>query len=132
MSAHPSPNSHSTWERLELGRQLKAADGGYAGYGSPAFGQRSENGELVDDPTEREVVELIRRHHKSGKSLQKIADWLNQQGYTTKRGQQWQRISVKRVLDRLYGRSSRMSELASCSAEPLRSTPPVSETDAIA
>jgi hypothetical protein len=63
----------------------------------------------VDDPEECRVIELIRRHHKSGKSLQKIADWLNEQGYTTKRGQPWQRISVKRVLDRLYGKVSRIS-----------------------
>jgi hypothetical protein len=41
--------------------------------------------------------------------LQKIADWLNEQGYTTKRGLPWQRISVKRVLDRLYGKVSRIS-----------------------
>lgn len=132
MSANPSPDSHSTWERLELGRQLKAADGGYAGYGSPAFGQRSVNGELMDDPLESQVVELIRRHHKSGKSLQKIADWLNQQGYTTKRGQQWQRISVKRVLDRLYGKSSRISDITSQSPTSPHSVPPSSETDAIA
>ena len=95
-----------TWTRLEAGRKEKAQKGGYAGYGSPAFGQKAVNGELVDDPKEQEVVDLIRRHHKSGKSLQKVADWLNHQGYTTKRDQQWQRISVKRVLDRLYGRSS--------------------------
>jgi hypothetical protein len=38
-----------------------------------------------------------------------VADWLNQNGYSTKRGQQWQRISVKRVLDRLYGKSPRVS-----------------------
>jgi Recombinase len=99
----------SAWERLERGRQAKASSGGYAGYGSPAFGQRSVNGELVDDPTECEIIELIRRHHKSGKSLQKIADWLNTKGYTTKRGQSWQRFSVKRVLDRLYGKESRLS-----------------------
>lgn len=99
----------STWERLEKGRQAKAAQGGYAGYGSPAFGQRSVNGELIDNPIEQQVIDLIRRHHKSGKSLQQIADWLNQQGYTTKRSQQWQRISVKRVLDRLYGKTSRIS-----------------------
>lgn len=98
---------HEVWERLEQGRQAKAKNGGYAGYGSPAFGQKSVNGELVDEPTECEVIELIRRHHKSGKSLQKIADWLNQQGYVTKRGQSWQRISVKRVLDRLYGKAPR-------------------------
>jgi Recombinase len=55
------------------------------------------------------IIELIRRHHKSGKSLQQVADWLNQNGYTTKRGQQWQRISVKRVLDHLYGRMPKLS-----------------------
>jgi DNA invertase Pin-like site-specific DNA recombinase len=101
--------NHEVWERLEQARRAKAAQGGYAGYGSPAFGQRSLDGELIENPDEQQIIELIRRHHKSGKSLQQVADWLNQHGYTTKRGQQWQRISVKRVLDRLYGRTSRIS-----------------------
>jgi DNA invertase Pin-like site-specific DNA recombinase len=96
------------WERLERARRAKAAQGGYAGYGSPAFGQQSIEGELAEHPDEQQIIELIRRHHKSGKSLQQVADWLNQNGYTTKRGQQWQRISVKRVLDRLYGRIPRL------------------------
>jgi DNA invertase Pin-like site-specific DNA recombinase len=100
------------WERLEQARRAKAERGGYAGYGSPAFGQRAIDGELVDNPDEQKIIELIRRHHKSGKSLQQIADWLNQNRYTTKRGQQWQRISVKRVLDRLYGRTPRISGMA--------------------
>lgn len=98
-----------TWERLEQARKIKAAQGGYAGYGSPAFGQQSINGELAENPNEQQVIELIRRHHKSGKSLQQVADWLNQNGYRTKRGQQWQRISVKRVLDRLYERTPKLS-----------------------
>lgn len=96
------------WERLDQGRKAKAAKGGYAGYGSPAFGQQSMNGELIANPEEQQVIELVRRHHKSGKSLQQVADWLNQHGYTTKRGQQWKRISVKRVLDRLYGKTHRI------------------------
>ncbi len=100
----------SVWERLEQGRRSKAAQGGYAGYGSPPYGLKTENGDLVEDPAEQKVIELIRRHHKSGKSLQKIADWLNQQGYRTKRGSNWKRISVKRVLDRLYGKTPRMSD----------------------
>lgn len=99
----------SVWERLEQGRRSKAAQGGYAGYGSPPYGLKTENGELVEDPTEQKVIELIRRHHKSGKSLQKIADWLNQNDYRTKRGSNWKRISVKRVLDRLYGKTPRIS-----------------------
>ncbi|MBP0000379.1 MAG: recombinase family protein [Cyanobacteria bacterium SID2] len=107
MTANKEPDE--IWQRLERGRQAKAARGGYAGYGSPPFGQKSENGELVDDPLEQETIELIRRHHKSGKSLQQIADWLNEHGYRTKRGQLWRRISVKRVLDRLYGQTPRLS-----------------------
>jgi Recombinase len=102
-------HNHTIWEKLEQGRQLKAAKGGYAGYGSPAFGQASVDGELVENPVEQQIIELIRRHHKSGKSLQQIADWLNQHEYRTKRGQQWQRISVKRVLDRLYRKKSSIS-----------------------
>jgi DNA invertase Pin-like site-specific DNA recombinase len=97
------------WERLEQARRAKVAQGGYAGYGSPAFGQHSIDGELTENPDEQQIVELIRRHHKSGKSLQQVANWLNQNCYTTKRGQQWQRISVKRVLDRLYGKTPRLS-----------------------
>ena len=104
---------YEVWRRLEQGRRAKAEQGGYVGYGSPMFGQRSLNGELIEDPIEQQIIELIRRHHKSGKSLQDVADWLNQNGYKTKRGQQWQRVSVKRVLDRLYGRTSRLSSLES-------------------
>ena len=116
------------WERLDRGRRAKASDGGYAGYGSPAFGQRSEKGELVADPSECQVVELIRRHHKSGKSLQKIADWLNQRGYTTKRGRSWQRISVKRVLDRLYGKTSQGQARATAQPRNLRAIPTTSDS----
>ncbi len=101
------------WERLEQGRKAKAARGGYAGYGSPSFGQMSVEGELVNNPPEQEIIELIRRHHKSGKSLQQIADWLNYHGYRTKRDSEWQRISVKRVLDRLYGKTPRISGVRS-------------------
>jgi DNA invertase Pin-like site-specific DNA recombinase len=119
----------SVWDRLERGRQAKAASGGYAGYGSPAFGQRSLDGELVEDPEEVQVVELIRRHHKSGKSLQKIADWLNQHGYPTKRGQTWKRISVKRVLDRLYGKTPRISEVIAKPERSLNFEEPSAETD---
>jgi Recombinase len=107
-----SYQSSEVWQRLEQGRKEKASQGGYAGYGSPAFGQRSQDGELIENPDEQQIIELIRRHHKSGKSLQQVADWLNQQGYVTKRGQQWQRISVKRVLDRLYGRTNRVAGMA--------------------
>ncbi len=107
MTANPQENP--IWKRLDHGRRSKAAQGGYAGYGSPAFGEKSVNGNLVADEKEQQIIELIRRHHKSGKSLQQIANWMNTQGYKTKRGRQWQRISIKRVLDRLYGKTPRVT-----------------------
>lgn len=113
-------NWYTVTERLEKGRRAKAAQGGYAGYGSPAFGQQSLDGELVDNQLEQQVIELIRRHHKSGKSLQQIADWLNQQGHKTKRGYQWKRISVKRVLDRLYGKTPRVSGVSGVIKTPIQ------------
>ena len=97
------PESDNQWQELEQSRINKVTND-KTRYGSPAFGQKVVDGELVIDPHEQEIIELIRRHHKSGKSLQQIADWLNENDYKTKRGQQWRRISVKRVLDRLYGR----------------------------
>ena len=109
MSAENLKTHNEIWQRLEQGRKAKAVEGGYAGYGSPAFGQRVVKGELVADSQEQQIIELIRRHHKSGKSLQQIADWLNGNGYKTKRGQQWRRISIKRVLDRLYGKNNKNS-----------------------
>ena len=109
MSAENLNTHNEIWQKLDQGRKAKAAQGGYAGYGSPAFGQKAVNGELVVDPQEQEVIDLVRRHHKSGKSLQQIADWLNGNGYKTKRGQQWRRISIKRVLDRLYGKNNQTS-----------------------
>ncbi len=111
MSAKKIESHNEVWQRLEQGKRIKAAQGGYIGQGSPAFGQKVVSGELVANPQEQEIIELVRRHHKSGKSLQQIADWLNNHGYKTKRGQQWRRISIKRVLDRLYGKNDAKSSV---------------------
>jgi DNA invertase Pin-like site-specific DNA recombinase len=43
---------------MKSGRKIKAAKGGYAGYGSPAFGQRSVDKELVADEREAAVARL--------------------------------------------------------------------------
>ncbi|WP_083891051.1 recombinase family protein [[Leptolyngbya] sp. PCC 7376] len=46
-------------------------------------------------------IEIIRRHRKSGKSYQKVADYLNQQNIPTKRGKQWSAMQVMRICKRL-------------------------------
>ena len=88
-------------ERTQGGRKAKAENGGYA-YGSPKFGESAIAGELVSNPDELAVVEVIRRHHKSGKSLRAIADYLNINGYKPKRGSKWQHTAVKNVIERIY------------------------------
>jgi len=72
-------------DRTQGGRKAKASSGGYA-YGAPAFGQTAEDGKLVDNDAEKQAIEVIRKHRKSGKSWQSIADYLNAQSIPTKRG----------------------------------------------
>jgi hypothetical protein len=67
----------------------------------------AKEGELVANESEQAVIDLIRRHHKSGKSLGVIANYLNQNGYSTKQGKQWYPTTVKNVLDRLKNNSSK-------------------------
>jgi site-specific DNA recombinase len=88
-------------ERTQGGRKAKSENGGYA-YGSPKFGEIAIGGELVSNADELKVIEIIRRHHKSGKSLRAIADYLNNHGYKPKRAAKWQHTSVKNVIDRIY------------------------------
>ena len=87
-------------ERTQGGRKRKKAEGGYA-YGSPKFGKQSINAELVDSEEEIKIIEIIRKHHKTGKSLQKIADYLNTNNFLSKQGKQWYPHTVNKILTRL-------------------------------
>jgi site-specific DNA recombinase len=84
-------------EQLKRGRKAKAEAGGYA-YGSPKFGTKTVGGELVVDEREAEALDLIRRHRKSGKSYQAIANYLNAKGIPAKRGGEWSAKTVQRVI----------------------------------
>jgi len=86
-------------ERVERGRQAKADRGGYA-FGAPPIGMKAHEGELVQDELEQQTIALIHRHRKSGKSPQKIADFLNAQNIPTKRGGTWHHSTVRKVLSR--------------------------------
>lgn len=84
-------------ERTKSGRQAKHEKGGYA-YGAPRFGFKAVAGELAPNEQEQAVIDLIKRHRKSGKSYNAIATWLNDAGYKTKRGYLWRAEQVKQVL----------------------------------
>ena len=84
-------------ERCVSGQRAKKQSGGYHG-GSPKFGYKSEGKELVPDEHEQSVIDLIKRHRRSGKSYGKIAEWLNLQGFKTKRGKAWNASQVLNAL----------------------------------
>ena len=86
--------------RLRKGRAAKAAKGGYA-YGSPAFGQRAEDGELVTDDREAAVSARMTELRAAGQSYRSIAAQLNAEGLKPKRGGQWHSQTVSRVLERV-------------------------------
>lgn len=92
-------------ERCRNGKKAKAANGGYV-HGTPGYGFDAVDKELQPNESEQQVIEVIRRHRKSGKSFQQVADFLNSQGIQTKRGGQWQAMTVKRVCDRLKSEKS--------------------------
>lgn len=92
-------------ERTQGGRKAKAEKGGYA-YGSPKFGQSSNDGELVENEDETKIIDIIRKHHKSGKKANQIAKYLNAQGIPTKRGKQWTQQGVINILNRLYPKAA--------------------------
>ncbi|MFC3504824.1 recombinase family protein [Micromonospora krabiensis] len=85
--------------RMRRGRRLKANRGGFA-YGSPAFGQRSVNKQLVKDPTEQATLRRLVELHTQDFSTRQIAAALNAEGRTTKRGKQWTSAGVSDVLRR--------------------------------
>ena len=87
-------------KRLRNGRQTKAQQGGYA-YGSPAFGQRSVDRQLVTDVHEAAVAERIVTMRRAGRSLRQIAAELNAEGIASKRGGTWHPLTVERVIARV-------------------------------
>jgi len=93
--------------RMRSGRKIKAARGGYARHRTPAFGQRSADGELVSDDRETAVISHMRELRETGMSYQRIADQLNAEGLTAKRGGLWHSMTVSRVLQRPPGHLTR-------------------------
>jgi len=85
--------------RMRRGRRTKANRGGYA-FGSPAFGHRSVNKQLVKDPAEQKTLKRLIELHSEGHSTRQIAFLLNAEGHTTKRGRLWSSPTVSDVLRR--------------------------------
>jgi len=86
-------------KRLKAGRAAKAEAGGFA-YGSPPYGWRSVNGDLVAVPEEQEALSLMVTMREDGASLPAICTALSEAGHTTKRGGTWHPTTVAKILAR--------------------------------
>jgi DNA invertase Pin-like site-specific DNA recombinase len=82
--------------RLRAGRARKASNGGFAG-GTPPYGFRSSDGELVLDPGEQATLARIRLLRHAGKSYEQIAQALNTDGVSPRRGRAWHRAVIARI-----------------------------------
>lgn len=84
--------------RTQNGRKVKASGGGYSGGRAP-YGYRVEDGNLVVQETEAQMVREIFTAHDTGASLSAICCLLSNRGYTTRKGTTFSPAGVKSILD---------------------------------
>jgi len=84
--------------RTGSGRKVKASAGGYSGGRSP-YGYSIQNGQLVINPAEAEVVKEIFSLRDSGMTLADVAETINDKGYTTRKGKKFYSSNIKSITD---------------------------------
>ena len=90
--------SEQIGERVRVGMEQKARKGeGILGFGHP-YGYDISEGSLLVNEEEANVVRTIYRLRADGLSLQRIADHLNSMGVRSKKGLDWKRQSISRIL----------------------------------
>lgn len=89
--------SETIAQRTKMGREAKAAKGGYAG-GKPPIGYRAVNGELEIVPEEAEIVRKVFEMRKAGGTLLGITAALNAAGYRTKKGYEFKHSAIQNIL----------------------------------
>lgn len=85
-------------ERLRDGRRSKAQEGGHATGEIPFGYDKNADGELILSD-HAETVRRIFRLRQDGETLRYIADRLNAEGITTKRGGNWHASTVSYILN---------------------------------
>lgn len=90
--------------RTSQGKANKKNDGYYVG-GQVALGktrQVTDKGTiLIDDNYENELIEVIRKHKRSGKGKTQIADYLNKNNYLTKNGKKFTYQTINTILNKI-------------------------------
>ena len=90
-------------KRTSAGRAVKASRGGYSG-GRPPMGYKVENGKLVINEEEAEIVRYVYELRRSGTTMRDIVDRLGIAGYRTRNGKAFVLSTVQSILnnERLY------------------------------
>jgi DNA invertase Pin-like site-specific DNA recombinase len=68
--------------------------------GSPPFGYRVEDGQLVPDPVEQAALARITELRAEGATLREIARALEAEGHRTKRADRWHTETLRRIAKR--------------------------------
>ncbi|NHM28881.1 recombinase family protein [Desulfofundulus sp. TPOSR] len=115
--------SRNTSIRVSRAMIDMARKGKWSG-GRPPYGFRysqKKNVSIEIDPEEARVIQIMFEMAEDGAGGNKIAKWLNQQGYRTKNGRLWTGYTVRRVMQNpivaglpAYNRSTRRDK-SSCS-----------------
>ncbi len=85
-------------QRTTMGRNAKAAQGGYAG-GKPPLGYKATDEGLVIEESEAEIVRAIFELKEQGLSQVKTAKELNARGYRRRDGKEFTNSTVQVVLE---------------------------------
>jgi DNA invertase Pin-like site-specific DNA recombinase len=88
-------------QRTAAGKAARKAQGKFTGGGIP-YGFKREGDVLVEHPEEQKTIQIMKRHRRGGKSYQKIADYLNSNGWLTRNSKNWYSPAVKRILEANY------------------------------
>ncbi len=86
-------------ERTKDALRAKRARGEKTG-GDVPFGYDEKDGKLIPNEKEQRIIDLIKRLRNKGYGLKRIAKFLNENGFRTKKGKAFTHIQVKRILER--------------------------------
>ena len=99
LAAMAEQESRTMSTNIKWAYQKRFKDGNVLINYTSTLGYTKEDNEYVIVEKEAEVIRRIYREYLSGKSLRQIADNLNEDSITTKRGCKWQPSSIEGVLN---------------------------------